>query len=753
MYRAVILLLFLMWPVVSPAALPLISPAKDLRYLDQDPEVRQKFLKQREELVKNALQEIRRLLKTAKPADQKILKEASDMLSRLPLLWSKIRTELETQERPLPIDLRQIKGPPYSLKTFEMLLDQDFQLQEEIKALKEKLSFQRREFKRLEDGLEQLYLEYTNLWNKDPRPPKAYLRLAELLTLQARYALAKLELERNSTYQERLANLATDLEKTLQRVFLHLIITSKDLAEIKARLVTLQKKAKALKASLEEERQIVEKALALVNIQLLKAEEKASSSKALFLQKRWELAKERLELELDLLSKREEFLQLKIRRVRFWREWLGCYRRCSRREMVKELKHLKQEYFDFKTALENFERSLEYLSRRLLALQGAISLHAGELKGTKGGEREALSQLLAEEKRFNQEALKTQQFYQEAVQYLKQTRHHLGVVVSLWQIKIGLFGNLLSRLWQTLERVLQKINFFLHYPLWTLRGTTFTVLSLFKALAVLVLGILFLKLLRWRLERLLVDRFNMAPGLVNSLSTLSYYTLLLLVLLVALSTAGINMNQVALIFGALGVGIGFGLQTIANNFISGLIILTERSLKVGDLVELEDGTLGVVKRINIRSTIIQTFDGLDLIVPNAEFISGRVATWTYEDDWRRLRIPFGVAYGSDPEKVKEVVLQAARRVEITEEDDQHPIRVWFKGFGDSSLDFELVVWIRLYHMCPKTSMLSDYYYALYKALNEAGIEIPFPQRDLHLRSIAPKALQDLKNLHQEGENG
>lgn len=718
MYRIVILLVFLMWPVVSPVALPLISPAKDLRYLDQDPEVRQKFLKQREELVKNALQEIRRLLKTAEPADQEILKEASDMLSRLPLLWSKIHTELETQERPLPVDLGQIKGPPYSLKTFEMLLDQDFQLQEEIKALKEKLSFQRQEFKRLEDGLEQLYLEYTNLWNKDPRPPKAYLRLAELLTLQARYALAKLELERNSTYQERLADLATDLEKTLQRVFLHLIITSKDLAEIKARLVTLQKKAKAL-----------------------------------FLQKRWELAKERLELELDLLSKREEFLQLKIRRARFWREWLGCYRRCSRREMVKELKHLKQEYFDFKTALEDFERSLEYFSRRLLALQGAISLHIGEIKGTKGGEREALSQLLAKEKRFNQEALKTQQFYQEAVQYLKQTRHHLGVVVGLWQVKIGLLGNLLSRLRQTLERVLQKISFFLHYPLWTLRGTTFTVLSLFKALAVLILGILFLKLLRWRLERLLVDRFNMAPGLVNSLSTLSYYTLLLLVLLVALSTAGINMNQVALIFGALGVGIGFGLQTIANNFISGLIILTERSLKVGDLVELEDGPLGVVKRINIRRTIIQTFDGLDLIVPNAEFISGRVATWTYEDDWRRLRIPFGVAYGSDPEKVKEVVLQTARRVEITEEDDQHPIRVWFKGFGDSSLDFELVVWIRLYHMRPKTSMLSDYYYALYKALNEAGIEIPFPQRDLHLRSIAPKALQEIKNLRQEGENG
>lgn len=718
MYRIVILLVFLMWPVVSPVALPLISPAKDLRYIDQDPEVRQKFLKQREELVKNALQEIRRLLKTAEPADQEILKEASDMLSRLPLLWSKIHTELETQERPLPVDLGQIKGPPYSLKTFEMLLDQDFQLQEEIKALKEKLSFQRQEFKRLEDGLEQLYLEYTNLWDRDPRPPKAYLRLAELLTLQARYALAKLELERNSTYQERLADLATDLEKTLQRVFLHLIITSKDLAEIKARLVTLQKKAKAL-----------------------------------FLQKRWELAEERLELELDLLSKREEFLQLKIRRARFWREWLGCYHRCSRQEMVKELKHLKQEYFDFKTALEDFERSLEYLSRRLLALQGAISLHIGEIKGTKGGEREALSQLLAEEKRFNQEALKTQQFYQEAVQYLKQTRHHLGVVVGLWQVKIGLLGNLLSRLRQTLERVLQKISFFLHYPLWTLRGTTFTVLSLFKALAVLILGILFLKLLRWRLERLLVDRFNMAPGLVNSLSTLSYYTLLLLVLLVALSTAGINMNQVALIFGALGVGIGFGLQTIANNFISGLIILTERSLKVGDLVELEDGPLGVVKRINIRRTIIQTFDGLDLIVPNAEFISGRVATWTYEDDWRRLRIPFGVAYGSDPEKVKEVVLQTARRVEITEEDDQHPIRVWFKGFGDSSLDFELVVWIRLYHMRPKTSMLSDYYYALYKALNEAGIEIPFPQRDLHLRSIAPKALQEIKNLRQEGENG
>ncbi len=287
----------------------------------------------------------------------------------------------------------------------------------------------------------------------------------------------------------------------------------------------------------------------------------------------------------------------------------------------------------------------------------------------------------------------------------------------------------------------------LTYPLWQVGGVTFTLLGFLKLVLVLVLGIFLLRYFRRRVERLLIKRFHITPSLVNSMTTLIYYALLVILLLVALSSAGLNLTQVGLIFGALGVGIGFGLQTITSNFISGIILLTEGSLRVGDLVELEDGTLGVVKEINMRSTILRTFDGQDLIVPNSEFISKRISTWTYEDDWRRIHIPFGVAYGSDPERVKEVVTAAARRLPLTEEDPEHPIQVWFTGFGDSALEFSLTIWIRQSRVQRAlTGIKSDYYYAIHRALLEAGIEIPFPQRDLHLRTITPQAIQALKSL-------
>jgi len=285
------------------------------------------------------------------------------------------------------------------------------------------------------------------------------------------------------------------------------------------------------------------------------------------------------------------------------------------------------------------------------------------------------------------------------------------------------------------------------YPLWQTKGFTFTFLGLLKLFLVLGGGIFLLRYLRRRVERFLIQEFHFAPSLVNSLSTLIYYLLLGILFLVALSSAGINLTQVGVFLGALGVGIGFGLQTITSNFISGIILLTEGSLRAGDLVELEDGTLGVVQKINMRSTIIRTFDGQDLIMPNSEFISKRISTWTYEDDWRRICIPFGVAYGTDPELVKKVVTEAARRVPLTKEDPEHPIRVWFTGFGDNSLDFTLAVWIRQSRTQRAiTGIQSDYYYAVHKALVEAGIEIPFPQRDLHFKSLSPEFIEDLKHL-------
>ncbi len=298
-----------------------------------------------------------------------------------------------------------------------------------------------------------------------------------------------------------------------------------------------------------------------------------------------------------------------------------------------------------------------------------------------------------------------------------------------------------------MERVLGLLKKFLFYPLFTIGKISVSVASILKFILILGIGIFVLRFLNRRIKFFFAKKLPLPEHTVNTFSTIIHYSLLIILFIVALSTAGINLTQIGFLLGALGVGIGFGLQSIFSNFVSGLILLLEGTLKIGDLVELEDGTLGIVKKIAIRSTVIRTFDGKDMIVPNSEFITKRVSTWTYEDDWRRIHIPFGVAYGSDPEKVRDVVLEAAKKVAFTNEDSEHLSQVRFTEFGDNSLNFELVVWVRQAQVKKAlVGIKSEYYYAIYKALTEAGIEIPFPQRDIHFKTINPQILEALKGL-------
>ncbi|MEO0997217.1 MAG: mechanosensitive ion channel domain-containing protein, partial [Pseudomonadota bacterium] len=207
-------------------------------------------------------------------------------------------------------------------------------------------------------------------------------------------------------------------------------------------------------------------------------------------------------------------------------------------------------------------------------------------------------------------------------------------------------------------------------------------------------------------------------------------------ILLVLAQFGIDTSKLALVAGALGVGIGFGLQTIFNNFIAGLLLLFEKSLRIGDFIELESGLTGEVREINIRSTLIRTNDNVEVLVPNAEFVSGRVINWTLRDPEKRMHVPFGVAYGSDKDKVREAALEAATAVDATElhRDDRQP-QVWLVEFGDSSLNFELVVWLKPEAVKRPRAVLARYNWEIESALARHGLEIPFPQRDLHLRSV------------------
>ncbi|MBD3853492.1 MAG: mechanosensitive ion channel, partial [Acidobacteria bacterium] len=230
----------------------------------------------------------------------------------------------------------------------------------------------------------------------------------------------------------------------------------------------------------------------------------------------------------------------------------------------------------------------------------------------------------------------------------------------------------------------------------------------------------------------LMPRIDLPRGVPQTISRLTSYAVIAIGAVIASAAAGFDISRVTIIIGALGVGVGFGLQNIVNNFVSGLILLFERPVRVGDTLDL-DNTGGVVDKIGMRATTVSTWDGAEIIVPNASLISGNVTNWTLNHNRRRMVIPVGVAYGTDAEKVAQLIVDVANN---NKDVDARPEPTcFFVGFGDSSLDFQLRAWTAETKF---SRVSSDLRFAIVRKLAEAGIEIPFPQRDLHLRTPDPE---------------
>jgi small-conductance mechanosensitive channel len=253
-------------------------------------------------------------------------------------------------------------------------------------------------------------------------------------------------------------------------------------------------------------------------------------------------------------------------------------------------------------------------------------------------------------------------------------------------------------------------------------------------------------LVRFVLQEDVLPRFDLPRGVPGAVSALTGYAILLVGFLIALAAAGIEMSQFAILAGAFGVGIGFGLQNVVNNFVSGLILLFERPIQVGDLIEL-DQLLGTVERIGIRSSTVRTFDGAEVILPNATLIDSRVTNWTLSDQLRRFEVAVGVTYGTDPTRVLDI-LQTVAKSSSDVLDTPEPT-ILFLGFGDSSLDFSLRAWTQSDGFLAAKSRATV---AVYAALNEAGIEIPFPQRDLHIRSVDDSILGSVRGRNMSDDS-
>jgi small-conductance mechanosensitive channel len=273
-------------------------------------------------------------------------------------------------------------------------------------------------------------------------------------------------------------------------------------------------------------------------------------------------------------------------------------------------------------------------------------------------------------------------------------------------------------------------------PLFTVGSTPVTMLSLVLTV-VLVGGIWWLSSALERTMLRLAQRGSDQPTHVARLhlmSRLVRYAVWVLGTIVVLNYVGIDLTSVALVGGAVAFGLGFGLQNIFSNFISGIIILLEGTLRVGDFVDLESGVRGNVREIAMRYTRVTTNDAIDVLVPNSEFINGRVINWTFDATFRRMRIPFGVAYGTSKETVREAAIAAARKVDgVLDTPGQQPT-AWLIEYGDSSMNYELVVWANRKLTTSPASTHAKLMWALDDELLARGIEIPFPQRDLHVRS-------------------
>src|SRR6059058_3511754 len=262
-----------------------------------------------------------------------------------------------------------------------------------------------------------------------------------------------------------------------------------------------------------------------------------------------------------------------------------------------------------------------------------------------------------------------------------------------------------------------------------LPGITLSLLQIFLLIALLI-AVFWLSS---RTKRFLFTRFLVKSGLDRALqhaiAQIVGYAVLIIGIVIVLDNAGIHLGALTLFAGAVGVGVGFGLKNIASNFISGLLILAERPIAIGDRIEVA-GITGQVRQIRARSTVIITNDNIAMIVPNEKFIDSPVTNWTYSDRRVRFRVPVGVAYGSDVTKVREALIAAAREHPATLSDPAPD--AFLEKFGDSTIDFQLVVWSEEMSRRP-SRFKSDLNYLICKHLDAAEIELPNPQRDLHIR--------------------
>src|SRR2546425_1396462 len=283
-----------------------------------------------------------------------------------------------------------------------------------------------------------------------------------------------------------------------------------------------------------------------------------------------------------------------------------------------------------------------------------------------------------------------------------------------------------------LSDVIRFVEYFMNFKLFEINKTAITLSSVLMFLVVIAVFAVTSRLLQRVLRVQIFSRLRIDEGIQYTLIRISHYVIMIIGAVVAFQFIGIDLTGLAIIVGFLSVGIGFGLQNITSNFVAGLILLFERPIKVGDRVMVGDQE-GDVVEIKMRSTTIRTLNNIAVIVPNSEFVSSRLENWSYGDQKLRVDIDVGVSYGSDLETVMHSLREvAAEHPEVLKNPAPD---VLHRGFGDSAWNMRLRVWLE--HPRRHPEVHSDINCAIVRKFQQRGVEIPFPQRDLHVRSPLP----------------
>ncbi len=750
------IMLFTAFSVCADGLLDISKPVETRLYQGKPEEITA-FIKHQKTLVSGLISQAEEDLSQAKtPAEKDTVSKALETFQGLSFQFHRLLSELN-----MPGDL-SIKPPeagsaPYSYEIFQKVRAFQKKIRQKVKDNKKEIDSLNQKISTIESNLKSMVFVYAGI-KKNVFPDKfeAYGKLADILSLQTEYARLNLKVSRLKKYSSVLHDLQIKSTSLVNQCLKKIKISKNDIAKADKALQDAHLRERKSLQELQIETKSLNSRSIRYELQLENVAEKASSMKQNAALNLLNIEQQRIRtiietIRIKLKGVNQEKINLKINSLTasFRYHWLEQYAKFP--ESDKKIS-LTDVITTWKTRLDTLAQNMIYIN----TLLSWTHLEQSRLTGKQilaASEKEAATdqKLKTALSALERQILKAKQLSDKLILTVSDTKNDINVLSddinwfleSLghempWYMNVKIyFEKNLSNSWQ-------KVRSVFFYPLFSAWEVNITLAFIFKFIFLLIAGFCVLKLIREKSATLLRDKTKLSIGTINSITTLGYYVLLVFAVLIILTSVGVDLSQITVLVGALGVGIGFGLQTIANNFISGIILLTEQSVKIGDIIRLENGLTGEVKKIAIRATVIKTVDGNEVIVPNSELVSGRVDSWTYSDNWRRLRIPFGVSYDSDPDEIVKIAAEAAREVSGTIENMIHPINVRFTGFGDNSLDFTLRVWRRMTSLRGDQGLLSDYYFSLFRKFKQAGINIPFPQNVLHMQSVSTEVLEAMK---------